>query len=407
MLQGRYILYPVFLTFFLDNLGLALVYPIFTPLFLRPQLGFLTLDTSLLERTVLLGFLISCFSFAQFFGAPLIGEISDRIGRKKTFYITISGLTLSYVLTALSVLLNFVPLLFIARLFTGFFAGNQTLCLAAIADISVDEKTRAKNFGFIGAAGGLSFIMGILLGGSLAYPKNATAFMPSLPFWIIACLSFLNLILMSLLFKESHVVSPLKKFHFFKGIKHLKEALRIPSLRPIYAVYFLFTFSWVTSMQFLPSFLIMQYGDSTQIILFVFSMIGLTWFLSNSFINRFLSSRYHPLQTVKCALLLVGCLLLFSLLLKPFPLFLTSFLLAGFCSALCWSNTLATVSLTAPKDMQGSVLGINQSVAAASALAGPSLGGFLAGFNIHYVYLFTAMTPFLAFVLLAKKPSAQ
>ncbi|MBI3236503.1 MAG: MFS transporter [Chlamydiales bacterium] len=191
-------LLPVFLTYFLDNFGLAIIYPIFTPLFFQKESFFFDATTTYMQKTILLGLLIGAFPLAQFFGAPLIGQFSDRFGRKRAFYITILGTAFGYTLTAFSILEHFLSLLFISRILTGLCAGNLTICLAAIADRSVDQKIRTKNFGSIAAIGGLSFILAILLGGILSNPEHHPLFHASFTFWITAFLSYINFFFMIL-----------------------------------------------------------------------------------------------------------------------------------------------------------------------------------------------------------------
>lgn len=79
------ILLPVFLTYFIDNFGLAIIYPIFTPLFLKPHYELFSTEVPTIYKTILLGLLIATFPIAQFFGAPIIGGMSDRVGRKRYF----------------------------------------------------------------------------------------------------------------------------------------------------------------------------------------------------------------------------------------------------------------------------------------------------------------------------------
>jgi len=390
-------LLPIFYTFFLDNFGLSIVYPIFTPLFLQPELGILPMDTPSSTRTLLLGFLISSFSFAQLFGAPLIGELSDRIGRKRAFYTTILGTTVGYFLTALSIMFQNLFLLFTSRLLAGFFAGNQALCLAAIADIRQEEHVRTKNFGFLGSAGGLSFIVGILLGGLLSNSSKSNPFLVASPFWMICILSIINFFLMKYFFKESFSAEKKSSFHFFKGVRDIAHAFKNARLRFLYLTYFFFVIAWITSMQFFPTFVILHFHASPFFLTFLLSAIGFLWFFTNFFINRPLASRLRPEQTINGALILLSTFLFLCLFSDQLSLFFLFFALAACMAALSWTNILASVSLNASKDSQGCTLGINQSIGASAAILGPSIGGALAGFHESLVYLFTVLASFAAF----------
>ncbi|MBS0652915.1 MAG: MFS transporter [Verrucomicrobia bacterium] len=395
-------LLPVFITYFLDNFGLAIIYPIFTPLLLNPRHPILEASATYVERTILLGLLIGSFPLAQFFGAPLIGQFSDRFGRKKAFYITILGTAIGYTMTAFSILENAFPLLFISRFLTGLFAGNLTLCLASIADMSPDQHARTKNFGLIAAIGGMSFILAILFGGILSNPQYSSHFNPSLPFWITATLSYINFALMIILFRETHPTRISSGLNPFRGIQNLSVALRSPYLRILYLINFFFMLAWVTSMQFFPTSLIKIFQFSSNQITVSLMGVGLTWTIANLWINRYLSKRVYPAKTLLVCLLLLTICLFILCVASNSHLFFSIFYPAAIFASLCWTNGIATVSIKASSDMQGSILGINQSMSSIAAMAGPSLGGIIAGFGDRFLFLFTGICSLIAFSLLYK-----
>ena len=358
-------------------------------------------DFSIFFRTIFLGLLIAAFPLAQFFGAPLIGELSDRFGRKKIFIVTIIGGILGYTITGLGIHLKTLSLLAAGRLFTGFFAGNLTLCLASIADISHSQEKRVKNFGWVAAIGGLSFILAIALGGSFSLPEIHLN--PGSAFFITAFLSLINLGLMIGMFQESHVVKSAQKITLLKGIQNLSVILQSKEIRIIYLAYFLFMISWVTSMQFLSSYMFEHFLVSFQRIPFLFMGIGLIWALSNLIINPLVSKIFPPQKSFY--LFLFGLSLFLFLTLFPLSLsfFLIFFLLAVVCSALCWTNGLATVSINASSSLQGSTLGLNQSVSAIASILGPVIGGIIAGINTSYIFVFTGICSLSAAVFLSRR----
>jgi DHA1 family tetracycline resistance protein-like MFS transporter len=394
--KRRRSLFPVLLTYFLDNFGLAIVYPIFTPYILKSTHPILSYS----ERTILLGILIGAFPLAQFFGAPLIGQFSDRFGRKRAFYVTILGTAIGYTFTSISMMGNSFTGLFISRFCTGLFAGNLTLCLAAIADMSPDDASRTKNFGQIGAIGGLSFIIAIALGGIFSDPSIGRHFNPSFPFWITALLAYINLICMILLFNETHAPIRHPGVNPFKGISSLILGLKSKELRTIYIVNFLFMLTWVASMQFLPTFLLLDFKFQILGITLCLMAIGAIWSLTNMLINRMLAKWFFPGRTLLCCLLLISFLLLFLLFSKTPVVFLCLFFIATSCASLCWTNGVATVSLKASASIQGGILGINQSMNSIAAMLSPMIGGALMSLNKHALYLFGGAVTLLAFGLL-------
>ncbi|HEY2810194.1 MAG TPA: MFS transporter [Rhabdochlamydiaceae bacterium] len=397
--EKRYAFFPVYLTYFLDNFGLAIIYPIFTPIFLIPNY-LIPAPYSFFHRTIILGLVIGVFPFAQFIGAPLLGQFSDCYGRKRAFYITILGTAIGYTLTAYSILIHSLFLVFLSRFLTGLFASNLTLCLAAIVDMSPDEPSRTRNFGHIAAIGGLSFIVAIAMGGILSDPSFGKYFNPSFPFWVTAGLAYINFLCMVLLFRET-LRTTASDLQFFKGMHNIWTALRSKELRALYMGNFFFMLSWVASMQFLPTFLIKHFHFTTFSLTLALVAIGIVWSIANVAINRRLAKRVIPARTLQvCLFFLCMCLLstIFANSLSPF---LSLFYPAVCFASLCWTNSLANVSLNAPDTIQGSILGINQSMTSLAAMLAPPLGGFFAGGGKGWLFSFTGCSALLAFLIIS------
>ncbi|MBL8240819.1 MAG: MFS transporter [Bryobacterales bacterium] len=151
--QQRRTLIFVFLTVFLDLLGAGILIPIMPYLVRQFRTDALTV-----------GLLAVAFSAAQFVAAPILGALSDRIGRRPVLLFSILGSAFGYFLFGWA---GSLWLMFLARIIDGATGGNISTAMAAIADTSA-PKDRAKNFGLIGMAFGLGFIIGPALGGLLS-----------------------------------------------------------------------------------------------------------------------------------------------------------------------------------------------------------------------------------------------
>lgn len=145
-------LFTIFLVVFLDLVGFGIVLPL---------IPFLSREFQASSGQI--GWIIASYSLAQFFFAPAWGSLSDRIGRRPVILISLAGSVLSYLLFALAPSLSWV---LASRIFAGICGANISVATAYIADITPPEK-RAKGMGLIGAAFGLGFIFGPLIGGSL------------------------------------------------------------------------------------------------------------------------------------------------------------------------------------------------------------------------------------------------
>jgi DHA1 family tetracycline resistance protein-like MFS transporter len=399
LLKKNYSFFPVYLTYFLDNFGLAIIYPIFTPIFLLPN-ALISSALAYAHRTLLLGILIGLFPLAQLIASPLLGQFSDRFGRKRAFYITIFGTAIGYTLTAISIGIHSLTMLFLSRFLTGLFASNLTLCLAAVVDMSPNAAARARNFGHIAAIGGISFIVAIAVGGILSDPSLGSFFNPSFPFWFTALLAYINFICMILLFHETHQTNKPLDFHPFKGMHNILLAIKNKELSIIYLGNFFFMLSWVASMQFMPTFLIQQFSFSTLNVAFALIAVGALWSFSNFVVNRQLAKRFYPANTLNVCLFFLFLLLLSIIFVDRPVLFFLLFYPAVCFASLCWTNSLANISLKAPPSIQGSILGINQSMTSLAAMIAPPIGGLFAGAGKNWMYSFTALSSFLAFAIL-------
>ena len=168
----------IFATLLIDIIGISVIIPVMPKLIEQLIQG----DISTASRYN--GWLIFTYAFMQFICSPILGGLSDRFGRRPILLISLFGLGIDYVLLALA---PDILWLFIGRAIAGIGGASFTTASAYIADVSTPEK-RGQNFGLIGVAFGLGFIIGPVIGG-LSASLGARA-----PFWISAGLSLLNFI---------------------------------------------------------------------------------------------------------------------------------------------------------------------------------------------------------------------
>lgn len=379
---------------FLDNLGLIIIYPIFTPLVLKPIYTLLPQDYSLSVRLILLSALIAAFPFAQFIAGPIIGHIADIKGRKPAFIFALFGEAIGFSLTGLAIVLMNYPLLFFSRLLTGFFAGNLTICLSAISDICPDVQRRSKNFGIASSIIGISFVIAIIIGGILSDRALNVLFNSSFPFWIMTLFSLVNVFIIVSCFTDSKpsnrdaIAEKKQFFNLLKGVKHL------------YFIFFFFMLGWAISLQFLSTFLIEYFTETKTAITSVFIAIGVSWCVGNMGINRFLLRHFHPKKILFYSLILSTVSLFVASESRDFLLFIHCIIFASLFASIAWSNCLALISIKAPSHLQGKFMGMSQSVATISVAFAPFFGGMVAGLDIRIIYLFASCSLLIAALIL-------
>lgn len=230
----------------IDMISIGLIIPVLPPL-----VG--TFATTPAEHTLAYLAVSVAFGIANFFGAPILGALSDRFGRRPVLLIGFSGLALSFLVTASATALW---MLIVVRLFSGAMQANASVANAYVADITAPED-RAKRFGMLGAAFGMGFILGPVMGGLLGDIDL------HLPFYVAGGLALLNWLYGYFVLPESlapehrrpfewrtaNPVSSLKKLAALKGVGTLVFVIALSGLAQLilhtsWVIYTSFKFGW-------------------------------------------------------------------------------------------------------------------------------------------------------------------
>ena len=392
-------LLTIFLTVFLDMLGVGIVIPVIAPLLLDPSHNMLGVDYSVETRTILLGFLIAAYPLAQFFGAPMLGALSDRFGRKKLLFISLIGTLAGYILFATAILEQNIYLLFFSRLLDGFTGGNISIALSAISDSS-DEKSKAKNFGMVGAAFGLGFILGPYIGGKLADPGIVSWFNAATPFWFAAILTAVNLLFVLIIFPETLREKRNTSVSVFTGFQNIGKAFKLRHLRILFLVVFLLTFGFNFFTQFFQVFLYNKFNYSISEIADIFAFIGIWIVIAQGALQRPLSKKFVPLKILKVSGLALGITL--PLLLLPdeskYIFFVLPFI--AIFQGLTQPNITSLVSSQAGQGEQGQILGINQSIQSLAMAIPPIIASYINLVNINLPIATASFCIVLAWLIL-------
>jgi MFS transporter, DHA1 family, tetracycline resistance protein len=409
--QRKKILGTLIFTVFLDLLGVTIVIPIVAPLFLDLKNGMMPFDMSNIapqnmaasikdaihHRTIIYALLVASFPLAQFFGAPYLGALADKIGRKKVLIYSLIGTLIGYVLFAVGIHYNLVWLLFVSRIIDGFSGGNIAIAFSSIADISTPE-TKTKNFGLIGAAFGLGFIIGPYIGGKLADPTIVSWFSYLTPYIVSAVLAFINIFMVIYLFTETLQTPSTKPINIFQGFINLQKAFSARETRTLFSVVFFTTLGFTMFTTFFVVFLSSKFNFTTSKIGDYFAYIGVFIAFTQGFLSRKLS-HILPEKILRVVILgLAAALIIVTLPNIVWVLYLVSPLIA-LTQGMLAPNLQTLVSDSVGSESQGEISGINQSVQSIAQALPPIIAAYLVSFGDSFALYGAGTCTFIAWLI--------
>ena len=380
----------IYLVVFLDVLGFGIIIPV-----IRDLTIFLSDSSALsLDHAALSGVLMSCYSFAQFLFAPLLGSLSDRYGRKSILLISVFGNVVSYLMWMVS--RDYYFFLF-SRLVSGVTGGNISVAQSYIADVT-SKKDRAKAMGMFGAVFGIGFVIGPFLGGLLStfdmikFDQNIISFNPFSSIGLFcAVLSLGNLFLIKYNLKES-LPSLVEKGEGGSSKNQRKDdrakivwnPLHVISLTGLTSqlkiaiiVNLLFSSAFVFLESTLAWDLLFKFNLDARETGIVFACMGLFLVLVQGGIYRGLQKKFSLRRIIQWGLVII----FFSFALYPFMERAVSFylvlLMITFSLGIVNPSITALVSLEAEKTEQGLSLGFMQSFASLARGVVPITATFL------------------------------
>ncbi len=335
---------------------------------------------------------------AQFFLAPLWGRISDHVGRRPILILGLLGSGISYLVFAFAGTLG---ILFLSRVLAGIGGATVPVAQAYIADVTPPER-RAGNLGLIGAAFGLGFIFGPALGGILA-PISSSA-----PGLAAAALCFGNGTLALFLLPESRRPLPGTETEprgSFLRISHLASAFRNPQTSRILLLSFLFTLAFAAMQPTFPLFGSLRFGLDERSVGYLFAFLGLVSAIMQGGVVRRLVPVLGEVRLIHLSgpPFVAGLLIIAGAPSVGLVLVGLALLAIGYGGTL--PSILGLLSRVAPSHLQGSVLGVGQSVGSLARIFGPLLAGMLYDLRgMEWPYLGSATVAAAAFLVTLRLP---
>ncbi|MBA2291374.1 MAG: MFS transporter [Gemmatimonadales bacterium] len=350
--QARSAIPIVVATVFVDVVGFAMVLPLLPSYAAR--FG---------SSPFMIGVLVASYSAMQFVFAPLWGRVSDRIGRRPVLLLGLGGSVVSYLLFAMS---NGFTLLLISRLFDGGSGATINVAQAYLADETSPER-RTRAMGIVGAAFGLGFIVGPILGGITSSIDLA------LPGYAAAALTAANMVFAWIKLPESHhALTPQRTSH---------APLPWRVIGPPVAVLFAATIAFSVMYVVFPLFGELRFGATRSTVSYWFAFVGLvTAIVQGGLLGRLVARLGETrVARIGTAMLAAGFFLvpLAGATSRPTVLFYGVLALLGAGFGMTGPSMIGMVSRFTDAARQGRVLGVTQSASSMARIVGPIVAGLM------------------------------
>lgn len=398
-------LWIIFLTIFIDMLGIGILIPVF-PLLITHGSEFRVtpLDWSQAESFIFAGWLLAVFPILQFFCTPVLGQLSDKYGRRKLLILSISGTAVSYLLFAYGILTRNIELLFFSRMLDGASGGNISIAQAVIGDVS-GAKDRAKNFGLVGVSIGLGFVLGPFIGGKLSDPALFIAFNAATPFWFAGALSFVNLILIYSYLPETSSLKSKLKINYNKPLHNIFKSFMIPNLRKIIPALFLYNAGFTFFTTFWGIILLNQFDFTQGMVGNYFAYLGLMIIFAQGGVVRRLSGKVTDYKVLYFSFALTAVCLFAYYLIPNHAAHIWIYCIPPFlatATALSKAFSSALIARTTDPSVLGEAMGVNSSTNALAQAIPSLLAGYVAAHQARLTVLLGALLVILAGIYFAR-----
>ncbi len=371
-------------------MGVGLIFPVLGPLFVSAHSGMLPVNASIEMRDLFYSLTLGLFGVGMFVGAPILGDLSDQIGRKKVLLICLLCTALAFAVSAVSISIHNVWLLLAARIFGGLMAGSMPIAQAAIIDISTPEN-KIKNISLITFALCFGFAIGPMVGGYFSNQALFPWFNYATPFYAAALLATINATCLLFSFRETFTPPEHIKLNLFKGLNLFADAFRHQKIRLLTLMLLLQQLGWALYFQFVSLFLAQVYHYNSTHLGHFMSFCALWFGLALLIIVR-IFLRFFDEEILNTGCLFVIAAGLFGLVLFDSEkvqwilcIPITTALAMGYTASLTLLSNLVS------RDEQGWIMGIATSVMAAAWGITGFLTGPLAMLGVHVPFIVSAL----------------
>jgi MFS transporter, DHA1 family, tetracycline resistance protein len=398
---------PLLLIILIDSMGFAMLTPLLAAELAPDSPSAIGKGLSEDARYIIYGVATGLYPMMMFFGAPILGQLSDRIGRKVMLLVCAGGIVLSYAILSAAFTLGSVILVMFGRALGGTTAASQPISLAALVDVSAPEKRDFwLSMGLL--ASSVGFVVGPALSGLLSDRSIVSWFSTQTPLYVTVALGVLNFLLLALLFRDPRQARPLQErtpLSLLSGLHSLVHAFQRSGLRRVSAVFLLQEMAWGAYFFFIAHF-IMDRFDATMTDASLFmAVMGIGFCISFAAAMPLLTKGFSAHVITSASLLATGAFIVVSTFAPNMVAQWAVILPVSIATAVSYGALIILFTDLSTEDTKGEIMGITAAINAFAFGTISFLGGGLQAIDEKVPLIVSFALMFLSWVVLEVRRS--
>jgi MFS family permease len=391
---------PLFLVMLFDHTSVNITFPVLTFVFFSHLSSLFPATTSLAERTLWYGVVISIAHIGGIISAPVISTISDAVGRKPMLFVATLAAFVFGLSCTFGILMGSLVFLVIGKLLGGLLSRTNPIALAIVGDVT-EIKGKVVNMAYLQLVISIGAFIGPVIGGYFAMHFFFNAFNFAFPYILASLFAALAGLCVLFFFKETLKEKQSMKKSAQAWVKYLfdKRVIKISLLLCLTQI------TWSTFYQFMPPLLKVKFGFSPHLLGWYIGVIALWLALASAFLVKFLRKRFTlvSMVTISVGLMLVGSLMILAAIIFRHQAFAFDLLWLAAIPIAMGDVTVFSVIVTLysnevdPKD-QGAIMGLCFIIVSAIWSVTALIGGFLGAVHITLPLYFAAFAILAVFL---------
>lgn len=393
---------PLLLIILIDSMGFAMLTPLLAAELAPDSKSAIGVGLSEDARYIIYGVATGLYPMMMFFGAPILGQLSDRVGRKLMLLVCAGGIVLSYALLSAAFAVGSIILVMIGRALGGTTAASQPISLAALVDVSApDKRDFWLSMGLL--ASSVGFVVGPALSGVLSDNRIVSWFSTQTPLFATVALGALNFLLLLFLYREQRKEAASAKrtpLSLLSGLHSLAQAFQRPGLRRVSAVFLLQEMAWGAYFFFVPHFIMDRFDATITDSSLFMAVMGVGFCLSFALAMPILTKHFSAHAITAGSLLATGAFIVVSTFAPTMIAQWLVILPISIATAVSYGALIILFTNLSTEDTKGEIMGITAAINAFAFGTISFIGGGLQAIEEHVPLIVSFVLMFLSWVVL-------